>query len=73
MQKITVNGKEVNTNYGRESYPVAPTSMMLDYLPFRMSEKEFLEKAVEEGYTKVTFYEETTNVRGYHKILVNCK
>lgn len=73
MKKITVNGKEVNTNYGRETYPTAPDSFDLTRLPFRMSDREFLEQAVEDGYKKVTFYEETTCVRGLHHIYARCK
>lgn len=73
MKKIMVNGKEVNTNYGRETYPTAPDSFDLTRLPFGMTEREFLEKSVEEGYKKVTFYEETTCVRGLHHIYIRRK
>lgn len=73
MKKITVNGKEVNTNYGAVTYPRLPDTMNARPLPFGMSEKTFLEQLVEEGCSKVTFYEVTTCVRGYHKVYANCK
>lgn len=73
MKKININGHEINTNYGRSSYPILPDYMNVEHVPDGMTDRSFLEKKAEEGYKKVTFYEMTTCVRGYHNLYANCK
>lgn len=72
MKKMIINGKEILTNYGQD-IPKLPDSMTAQHLPFQMSFMDFLEKAVEKGYTRVTFYYTTTRVRGYHEFHAKCR
>jgi hypothetical protein len=72
MRKMTINGKEILTNYGQD-YPRLPDNMTATHLPFRMSFEEFLKEAVNKGYTRITFYYTTTRVRGYHEFHAKCR
>lgn len=70
---MIINGKEVKTNYGKVNYPLwngndYPTTMRVMEIPLGESEESVLEQLVDKGYTKVTFYERTTRVRGYHHV-----
>ena len=73
METITINGKEIKTNINNVRYPRLKDSMNVKSIPFGMSERQFLEEMVEKGYTKITFYDMTTCVRGYHHVYANCK
>ena len=74
MHKELVNGVEVRTNYREKvSYPMADGSRNLTGAMFGESDKDMLERLVADGYTKVTFYEMATSVRGYHKIYASCR
>lgn len=73
MEKITVNGKEVTTNINSINRPRLKESMNVRRLPFGMTEQAFLEELVEQGFTRVTFYEMPTAVRGWHNVYANCK
>lgn len=75
MHKEIVNGKEITTNYREKpSYPISNGNTNFDcQVGFGENDREVLERLVAQGYTRVTFYEVATAVRGYHKILVKCK
>lgn len=79
MNKMIIDGVEVKTNYTGKSktYPVSDGSghdtMNMILMAPREREMDVLKRLVKEGYTRVTFYEETTCVRGYHKIFAFAK
>lgn len=39
----------------------------------RETDKEFFERLVSYGYTRISFYEVSTRVRGYHEVIAYCK
>lgn len=79
MNKMIIDGVEVKTNYtGKsKSYPVGDgngkATMTMILMSPRETEMDVLKRLVKEGYTRVTFYEETTCVRGYHKLYAFAK
>ena len=79
MRKIEVNGKVITTNYGESG---ADTIVRGDNLPnYRMevknscmeSDKEFLERLVSYGYTRIRFACVSTRVRGIHSTFAYCR
>lgn len=76
MKTIEINGIEIRTNLGGNKnglYPRLKDNMNVKSIPFGMSEHEFIKEMVAKGYTTITFYEETTCVRGYHHVYARCK
>lgn len=75
MHKMTVNGKEITTNYKeRVSYPITDgNGNYQDSVRFGETEESALNRLVDKGYTRITFYEMTTSVRGYHHVLIKCR
>ena len=74
MKTMIINGKEIKTNYSANRYSSLPNTINPNYsIPNGMTLDEFLNKMVEKGYTKITFYTVTTCVRGYHNFYSNCK
>lgn len=76
MKKMIVNGKEITTNYGA-NYSLwngegKDTMVCRRVMPSKTA-WDLLEDFVEEGYTRVTFYETTTCVRGYHQVYAFAK
>ena len=71
--------KEIKTNYKPfRSYPLCDGNNREGWRmklknDCRESNKEFFERLVAEGYTKISFYEVTTRVRGYHDVIAYCK
>lgn len=71
--------KKIITNYreGRTEYPLCNGEgrpgryMVLKNL--RESNKEFYERLVNSGYTKIGFYEVSTRVRGLHNLIAYVK
>lgn len=79
MNKMIIDGVEVKTNYtGKsKSYPIGDgygkSTMTMILMAPRETELDVLKRLVRKGYTRVTFYEETTCVRGYHKLYAFAK
>lgn len=79
MNKIMVDGVEVTTNYpgGASGYPYSDgndkKTMKMILVNFQEREMDVIKRCVKNGYTRVTFYETTTRVRGYHKLLAFAK
>ena len=85
MRKITINGKEITTNYNSGRYHdysiitgdrgtmVYKRSQITGDDLHRECDREMLLRLVEEGYTRITFYYTTTSVRGYYKLIAYCK
>lgn len=79
MKKIMINGVEVTTNYEPfKDYPMGngerrATMTLIVKKDCHESAKEMLERCVANGYTRVTFYEASTRVRGYHSIYAYAK
>lgn len=75
MHKMLVNGKEITTNF-REKVNYAIVDGNGNYqgrVQFGETEEDALNRLVNKGYTRITFYEVTTAIRGYHHILIRCK
>ena len=65
-------GKEIKTNIGGR-YRLwngndYPKTMKVAPVPFGKTEEDLLDELVAKGYTKITFVETTTRVRGYHNV-----
>lgn len=72
--------KEIKTNYreGRYTYPISNGENREGWtmkLQNSCSEspKEMYERLIEAGYTKISFYEVTTRIKGLHNIIAYCK
>ena len=77
MKRVNVNGREVITNYGGY-YPYSDgdnkkTMRMVLKEKFNETDREMLERLAGAGYTRITFYETTTRVRGLHEIIAFVK
>ena len=78
MTKMVVNGVEITTNYTAPQVPIwdgrkHPKTMNVHREKFGEGLRGFLERRVALGYTRVTFYETTTRVRGYPEFYAFCK
>lgn len=76
MRKITVDGKTIVTNYGNDySINTAQNSKTLRLCvpDFGETEKEFFYRLVSYGYTHITFYYDTTRIRGLYDLFAYCK
>lgn len=88
MRKIIIDGKEITTNYGCEGWNGYPYSngeskpSMVMKLPQLVSDGVYLHKEcaydmlirlTNEGYTRITFYETPTRVKGCHDLIAFCK
>ena len=78
MTKMFVNGVEITTNYTAPQFPIwdgreRPKTMSVHKEKFGEGLRCFLERMVALGYKRVTFYETTTRVRGYHEFYAFCK
>lgn len=75
MKEMIINGKTIKTNYRDSGYSIGNGihNGSIICSDFRESNKEFLERLVNKGYTRIVFYEETTRVRGFHKIYAVCR
>ena len=81
MKTITINGKEVRTNYRQSSlgYPVlsranSRKSMSLHITKScRETDEQMLERLAARGYSTITFYYTTTRVKGYYDLIAYCK
>ena len=76
MKKLNINGREVLTNYERfADYPIDHRSYAHKNATLCLrknhceSDEEMLERLVERGFTRITFYETTTRVKGYHDLI----
>lgn len=77
MKKMIVNGREISTNYG-SYYPFSDgnnkkTMIMQLKNSCIETDKEMLERLVNRGYKRITFYYTTTSVKGYHDLIAFCK
>ena len=80
MKKLNINGHEVLTNYpgGWTGYPIDSrsyshkNSTLCLTANSRETDKQMLERLAEKGYTRITFYETTTRVKGYHELIAYC-
>lgn len=74
MKKMIINGKEIMTNYGKE-YQIFNGDRDMAYKPSKCGEddKILLERLVNEGYTRITFYYGSTGIRGLYKLYAYCK
>lgn len=76
MKKLMVNGKMVTTNIGSDYHLCdgddKPTMDMV-LVGIHESDREALERCVNRGYTRVTFYEVTTAVKGLHHRVIYAK
>lgn len=78
MRKITVDGKEIVTNYGEKTMHNLVSG---DDLPnydlclkdFRESNEDFLKRLISYGYTRIRFGEVSTRIRGFHDIVAYCR
>ena len=76
MEAITINGKEIKTNINAmaKGFPMLKESMMNAIpVPAGKTVEDFLNEMVEQGCTRITFYEVSTCIRGYHHIYANCR
>lgn len=79
MRKMIINGHEVTTNYEKYgSYPMCDgndkkTMRMMIRENCRESAEEMLERLAGYGYTRITFYETSTRVKGIHNLIAYCK
>ena len=81
MTKVTVNGKEIKTNYKQSvhGYPILSRAnnrkTMALHLPksCRETDEQMLKRLVEAGYSTITFYYTTTRVKGYYDLIAYCK
>ena len=76
MKKVIINGVEVTTNIGG-NYSLCDgngkATMDMVLVGIRESDMAALERCVKRGYKRVTFYEVTTAVKGYHERLIYAK
>lgn len=86
MKKMTVNGREITTNYGQQ-YPVVKGNDKKGYRMRSMQwileegakyrclegDRRMLERLADEGWTTIYFAEVTTCVRGYHNVFAYVK
>lgn len=76
MKKMMVNGVEATTNIGG-NYSLcdgnSKATMDMVLVGIRESDMEALERCVESGYRRITFYEVTTAIKGYHHRLIYAK
>jgi hypothetical protein len=78
MTKMIINGKEILTNLGESGADAIvagnclPTRAMV-ICGFRESDREFVERCVRMGYTRVRLARVTTAVRGYYDTIAYCK
>lgn len=79
MTTLSINGREVKTNWykGRCSYPLSNGEDRNGWrirvkTDFRESDEEFVER-LGEFYSRVSLYESTTNVPGYHEVFAYVK
>lgn len=79
MKKIIVNGKEVTTNYGENGMYTLVTGNDLPNYTMELkkniieTDEEFLERLVENGYTRIRFALTSTRIRGYHNSIAYCR
>lgn len=86
MKKMTINGKEINTNYGqtyylcdgnnKNGYRIQLRNWVLDdgaKYKRPETEEEMLERLVSYGYTTIRFAETSTAVRGIHDLFAYAK
>lgn len=78
MTTITVKEKEITTNYGENGmYTVVAGNDLPNYIikksMDRETDRQFLERLVEEGYTRIRFAQTTTRVKGYHNTIAYCR
>ena len=87
MKKVTINGREITTNYYAREYSIdsgngrATMTMCLRRWVLHEGEKyksmetlkEMFERLVSDGYTKITFFRTTTAVRGLYDYIAYCK
>ena len=72
MKKIITNYKEDRYEYPLCNGEDKPNRYMV-LRKFRESNKEFYERLVALGYTRISFYEVTTRVRGLHDLIAYVK
>ena len=86
MRKMIIKGREVNTNFGSD-YPFdsgngrktmdmhTPNWYNKEGQTYKIRETpaEMLERLAGYGYTKITFYNVSTAVRGYYDTIAYCK
>ena len=88
MHKITVNGREIKTNYNEHSnYPMSngedKVTMVMELAQWILrdgckyksleSDDDMFQRLVARGYKTITFYRTTTRVRGLYDIIAYCK
>lgn len=78
MRKMIINNIEVITNYEEKSAERLVNGEDIDGYDLlikesRESTKEFLEKLVDMGYTRIRFAEVATGIRGIHDVVAYCK
>ena len=78
MRKISIDGKEIITNYGEKSAERLVSNNDLPnyeirYKKSKEGNKEFLMRLVNEGYTRIRFVEISTNIKGFHEIAAYCR
>lgn len=70
---------EIKTNYrpGRSGYPVCDGNgrkgWTMKSQNFRETDKEFFDRLVGYGYTRISFYEVTTRIKGLHELIAYVK
>lgn len=71
--------KEIKTNYrvGRYGYPLCNgenrEGWLMRLAEFRETPKEFYERLVKLGYTRISLYEVSTRIKGVHDLIAYCK
>lgn len=80
MKKMIINGKEIKTNIiergecrNYSTADIERPTMYYERANFGECDTQMLKRLVEEGYTTITFYEMTTNVKGLHKLYAYCR
>lgn len=88
MHKITVNGREIKTNYNEHfDYPMSngedKVTMVMELMQWVLrdgckyksqeSVDDMLQRLIARGYKTITFYRTATRVRGLYDIIAYCK
>lgn len=78
MKKIEINGKEVTTNFGEKGMHTLVVgndfpNYIMELMDNRETTKQFFERLVDKGYTRIRFAEISTRIKGYHKTIAYCR
>ena len=78
MKQIEVNGKTITTNFNESgANTVVAGNDFPNYTMKRAmdgeTDRQFLERLVDAGYTRIRFAQTATRVKGYHSTVAYCR